>query len=96
MKHQALTIRTIQSKIFIIRGNKVMLDSDLAQIYGVPTRRLNEQVKRNKKRFPEDFSFQLTKDELGDLLGDRNRSQFATGSQKHRHCWCASARYGDS
>jgi hypothetical protein len=55
-----ISIQVITSKIFFIRGKKVMLDSDLALLYGVQTKRLNEQVKRNKKRFPEDFMFQLT------------------------------------
>ena len=64
---------TIQSKIFEIRGQRVMLDFDLASLYGVETRRLNEQVKRNIERFPEDFMFQLTKGELEIL-----RSQIAT------------------
>jgi hypothetical protein len=50
------------SKIFILRGKRVMIDVDLAELFGVPTRRLNEQVKRNMKRFPEDFMFQLTQD----------------------------------
>ena len=50
----------IGEKIFTIRGQKVILDFDLAEIYGVPTKRLNEQIKRNKNRFPEDFMFQLT------------------------------------
>ena len=54
-----------------------MLDADLAELYGVSTKRLNEQVKRNKARFPEDFMFRLTFEDL-------NRSQIATGSQKHR------------
>ena len=53
-------IQTIQSKIYEIRGQRVMLDFDLASMYGVETRRLNEQVKRNIERFPEDFMFQLT------------------------------------
>ena len=57
-----------------------MLDADLAALYGVDTRRLNEQVKRNKERFPVDFMFRLTAHETGTL----NRSHFATGSQKHR------------
>ena len=57
-----------------------MLDADLAEIYQVSTKRLNEQVKRNRRRFPEDFMFRLTHDEVEEL----NRSQFATGSQKHR------------
>ena len=56
-------LQTIQSKIYEIRGQRVMLDSDLAAMYGVETRRLNEQVKRNIERFPEDFMFQLTKGE---------------------------------
>ena len=54
----------IQRRIYLIRGNRVMLDSDLADLYGVPTFRLNEAVKRNRDRFPEDFMFQLTKEEL--------------------------------
>jgi hypothetical protein len=65
----------IQSKIHEIRGYKVMLDFDLAEMYQVETRRLNESVKRNIKRFPDDFMFQLTKEELKNLM-----SQFATSS----------------
>jgi len=62
----------IESLIHIVRGQKVMLDSDLAMLYGVTTSRLNEQVKRNINRFPDDFMFQLTKEEWSAL-----RSQFA-------------------
>ena len=58
-----------------IRGERVMLDSDLARVYGVPTKRLNEQVRRNKSRFPADFVFRLTAEEL-----DSMRSHFATAS----------------
>lgn len=65
----------ITSKIFYIRGQKVMLDGDLAELYQVETKRLNEQVKRNIERFPEDFMFQLTKVEF-DVL----KSQNATSS----------------
>ena len=54
----------IETKIYTIRGVKVMLDRDLADLYQVPTRRLNEQVKRNISRFPEDFMFQLSQEEL--------------------------------
>jgi len=78
----------IESLILEVRGHKVILDADLARIYGVPTKRLNEQVKRNAARFPADFLFRLTEAELGAIrsriaaLG--NRSQIATGSQKHR------------
>ncbi|MBL7663866.1 MAG: ORF6N domain-containing protein [Bacteriovoracaceae bacterium] len=68
-----LTLSQIEKMIFIIRGMRVMLDSDLAKLYGVDTKRLNEQVKRNIERFPGDFMFQPTFSELADL-----RSQFAT------------------
>ena len=63
------------SKIYLIRDEKVMLDSDLAELYGVETKRLNEQVKRNIDRFPEDFMFQLTEAEFENL-----KSQIATTS----------------
>lgn len=63
------------SKIYLIRGQKVMLDKDLAELYGVETRRLNEQVRRNITRFPSDFMFQLSYDEYQNL-----KSQFATSS----------------
>jgi len=65
----------IEAKILLIRGQKVMLDSDLASLYGVSTKRLNEQVKRNRHRFPVDFMFQLSVEETENL-----RSQFATTS----------------
>jgi hypothetical protein len=54
----------IIDKIYLIRGQKVMIDRDLAGLYQVETRRLNEQVRRNLSRFPEDFMFELTKEEL--------------------------------
>lgn len=57
----------VVNKIYLIRDQKVMLDSDLAELYGVQTFRLNEQVKRNIDRFPEDFMFQLTEDEWDSL-----------------------------
>ncbi len=66
----------IERSILLIRGHKVMLDSDLAELYGVTTRRLNEQVRRNLSRFPEDFMFQLTESEAYLL-----RSQFATSKK---------------
>jgi len=59
-----LTDEVIISKIYLIRGVKVMIDRDLAELYGVDTRTLNQAVKRNPKRFPDDFMFHLTKDEL--------------------------------
>jgi len=60
----------IMSKILLIRGKKVMIDSDLAGLYGVPTKRLNEQVKRNAKRFPEHFMFQLTQEEKDKVVAN--------------------------
>jgi len=60
----------IQQRILLIRGVKVIIDSDLAEVYGVPTRRLNEQVKRNRIRFPEDFMFQLTADEKTEVIAN--------------------------
>ncbi len=72
-------IISIEDKIYIIRGKRVMLDSDLAQLYGVTTKRLNEQMKRNSERFPKDFIFQLTKDEIFTL--QVSRSQNATLKQ---------------
>ncbi len=60
----------ITRRIFFIRGVKVILDADLAEFYGVATKRLNEQVKRNKDRFPEDFMFQLTKEEREEVVAN--------------------------
>ena len=69
IKMKALAIQEIiQSKIFFIRGKKVMLARDLAILYEVPTYRLNEQVKRNIKRFPEDFMFRLTSSEKEEVI----------------------------
>ena len=65
----------IERRIFIIRGRKVMIDDDLAELYQIPTKRLNQAVKRNSSRFPEDFMFQLTREESQNL-----RSQFVTSS----------------
>jgi hypothetical protein len=68
-------IDNVERAIYLIRGKRVMLDSDLAVIYAVRTKRLNEQLKRNRSRFPEDFAFQLTAEEFTNL-----KSQFATSS----------------
>ncbi len=65
----------ILNRIYVVRGQKVMVDEDLAEMYGVETRRLNEQVKRNLKRFPKDFMFSLTQKEYDNL-----KSQNATSS----------------
>jgi hypothetical protein len=63
-------VERIQNSILLIRGQKVMLDSDLARIYGVTTTRLNEQVKRNRERFPHDFTFQLTAAEKAEVIAN--------------------------
>ena len=75
-----VAVQDISHAIVVLRGDKVLLDAELAALYGVTTKRLNEQVKRNAERFPEDFMFRLTRAETEAL----NRSHFATGSQKHR------------
>ena len=77
-RRPAVSVEQIERRIHTIGGQKVMLDSDLAALYGISTKRLNEQVKRNRRRFPADFAFQLSKNEAEFL-----RSQFAT-SKSHR------------
>lgn len=67
-KDEIIPIEQIEKKIFLLRGQKVMLDTDLADLYGVPTKRLNEQVRRNSKRFPDDFMFQLTEAEKREVV----------------------------
>lgn len=68
-----IPVERIERAIYVLRDQRVMLDEDLAELYGVTTKRLNEQVKRNRKRFPSHFMFQLTRQEFTDL-----RSQIAT------------------
>jgi ORF6N domain len=72
---QLLPLEAITHHIVVLREQKVLLDSDLAALYGVQTRRLNEQVRRNRARFPQDFIFELTPEEFSNL-----KSQFATSS----------------
>lgn len=74
-------IEQIEEKIYVFRGHRVMLDSDLAEAYKVETRVLNQALKRNLKRFPPDFMFQLNEVEVESL---RNSSQFVMSSKKHR------------
>jgi hypothetical protein len=68
-----IPVEQISEKIFIIHGERVMIDRDLAELYGVETKRLNEQVKRNKDRFPADFMFQLDDDEKRVLVANCDR-----------------------
>ena len=76
--NEILNIDTIQNQIYTVRGMQVMMDSDLAEMYGVEVKRLSEQVKRNIERFPEKFRFQITKKEFENL-----KSQIATSSSMH-------------
>jgi len=76
MENKILKLNEIKERIHTIRGKQVMLDSDLAELYGVETKRLLEQVRRNKERFPEDFMFKLMEGECENL-----RPQFATSSR---------------
>jgi hypothetical protein len=71
----AIPDEVVSSKIYIIRNVKVMIDRDLAELYGVETKRLKEAVRRNTSRFPEDFMFEMTKEEFQNW-----RSQFATSN----------------
>ena len=79
-KTNLISIEKIEKAIYFIRGEKVMLDRDLASLYEVSTAALNQAVRRNRERFPEDFMFQLTSAEFAEV----NRSQIVIGSQKHR------------
>ena len=76
----SVPVETVTRAILVLRGHRVLLDAELAALYGVPTKALNQAVKRNAGRFPEDFRFRLTRAEVEAL----NRSQIVTGSQKHR------------
>ena len=71
--HELTVTETIENRIFTIRGLKVMIDKDLAELYGVKTYRLNEAVKRNITRFPADFMFKLNNDELKELIANCDR-----------------------
>lgn len=99
MKNKSLPMARIEPMIYTIRNQKVILDADLARLYNVTTKALNQAVKRNSNRFPDDFAFQLTLQEVRDIRSQfaisktqpfdsqqdtGNRSQFVTGSQKHR------------
>ncbi len=78
-KNKTLTDEIIMSKIYLVRGQKVMLDRDLAELYGVETRVFNQAVRRNISRFPDDFMFQLTEEELKTLM-----SQIVTSKKDGR------------
>jgi len=77
-KYQVQETSRIESMILAVRGLRVMLDSDLAKIYGVTTKQLNQQFKRNRERFPDDFAFALAKQEVAEM-----RSQIVTSSRRN-------------
>ena len=69
-KRSLIPIERVNETILLIRGQKVILDTDLAKLYGTTTKRLNEQVKRNRERFPEDFMFLLTREEKAEVVAN--------------------------
>jgi len=80
-KVEAAPVVLVESRIFVIRGQNVLLDADLAALYQVTTGNLNKAVRRNQERFPEDFMFQLTPEEAESLI-------FQFGTSKDRWRWC--------
>jgi hypothetical protein len=76
--------QALERQILVVRGQRVMLDSDLAKLYGVPTFRLNEQVQRNIHRFPDDFAYQLTQQEFTDLISQIAMSKSGHGGRRKR------------
>lgn len=82
MKYKPIVSEVIERRILVIRDCKVLLDSDLARIYGVTTARLNQQVRRNPDRFPEDFMFQLTHGEFTNLMLQTATSKRRRGGRR--------------
>jgi hypothetical protein len=72
----------IQRMVHVVRGQRIMLDFDLAELYGVTTKRLNEQVSRNSERFPDDFAYQLTQQEVADLMSQNATSKAGRGGRR--------------
>ena len=81
-----VSMEAVKCRIYLIRGQKVLLDSDLAELYGVETRRLNEQVNRNKARFPEDFMFRLNDQEFTGLISQFATSKSGRGGRRKLPC----------
>jgi hypothetical protein len=79
-------MEVVKSKIYLIRGQKVLMDSDLANLYGVTTANLNKAVKRNIERFPEDFMFQLSVTEMGNLIFQSGTSRSGHGGRRKLPC----------
>ena len=81
---KVIPLDQIQSKILVFRGQRVLLDADLAAFYGVPTKAFNQAVKRNKERFPDDFRFQLTLEEVVSLRSQTVTSNEGRGGRRYR------------
>ena len=82
MKIEVINENAIKNMVYFIRGQKVMLDFELAEIYGYETSKLNQQVKRNADKFPDDFMFQITKDELKTIMMSQNVISRRGGTRK--------------
>jgi hypothetical protein len=82
-KPQTALAIPVESRILVLRNHKVILDTDLAELYGVPVKQLNQQVKRNQERFPEDFMFQLTPKEYEDLRSQSATSKTGRGGRRY-------------
>lgn len=92
-KTELMTVGNVQRCVYIIRGQQVMLDTDLAQIYGYEVKRLNQQVKRNISRFPEDFMFQLNENELEDLRSQNVTANINSMSRTMPHAFTEQGIY---
>ena len=77
-----IPVESIANAILVLHGRKVILDADLARLYGVTTSRLNEQVRRNPERFPDDFMFQITRDEFQNLMSQNATSKSGWGGRR--------------
>jgi hypothetical protein len=91
---QALAVEQVEPLLHVLRGERIILDADLARLYGVPTKRLNEQVKRNAERFPADFAFRLTSDEAVQVLCSRSQIATLKRGQNIKHLPFAFTEHG--
>ena len=91
---ELVPLEPIQSCILVLRGVRVILDADLARLYGVATKRLNEQVKRNARKFPEDFMFQLSREEARDLAALRSQNATLKRGEHIKHLPYAFTEHG--
>ena len=85
--NEVVVTTPVESRIMSIRGKQIMIDRDLAELYGVETKRLNEAVKRNIERFPERFRFQLTKEEMAELVANCDRFNSLKHSTVHSYAF---------